>query len=198
MPGRAQRGALHRSRAGGRQSGRASIHRGRSSEAELSADRWGGDAGVLCEGAGRGGAQRRASPVYAREDRGGYGYMVRQGFTTLPESWDAKPGTGNSMNHFMLGHLMEWHFAYVAGIRQQPGGVGWRRVLIAPNPGPLTSAEASFNSPAGRVGVKWVREGDRFTLTATVPEGIEAVALLPGGERQALKSGATTLHSTIH
>ena len=38
------------------------------------------------------------------------------------------------MNHFMLGHLMEWHYAYLAGIRQQPGGVGWKKVLIAPTP----------------------------------------------------------------
>ena len=34
--------------------------------------------------------------IYSREDRGGYGFMVRQGLTTLPESWDAKPGTGSS------------------------------------------------------------------------------------------------------
>lgn len=45
--------------------------------------------------------------VYSRENRGSYGYMVRQGLTTLPESWDATPGTAMSMNHFMLGHLME-------------------------------------------------------------------------------------------
>ena len=59
--------------------------------------------------------------IYSRENQGSYGYMVKQGLTTLPESWDAKPGTGNSMNHYMLGHLVEWHYAYVAGIRQQPG-----------------------------------------------------------------------------
>ena len=136
--------------------------------------------------------------VYAREDRGGYGYMVRQGLTTLPESWDAKPGTGNSMNHFMLGHLMEWHFAYVAGIRQQSGGFGWRRVLIAPIPGPLASAEGAFDSPAGMIRVRWERKGDDFRLRATVPEGIEATAVMPGGNPQALAPGTTELRSTIN
>jgi alpha-L-rhamnosidase len=135
--------------------------------------------------------------VYAREERGGYGYMVRQGFTTLPESWDARPGTPNSMNHFMLGHLMEWHYAYVAGIRQQPGSVGWRRVLIAPNPGSLTSAAASFQSPAGLIAVEWTRSKGKFVLQTTVPEGVEAEALLPGGKRQILSAGVQVLYGKM-
>jgi hypothetical protein len=134
--------------------------------------------------------------VYSRETRGSYGYMVRQGLTTLPESWDAQPGTGNSMNHFMLGHLMEWHFAYVAGIRQQPGSIGWRRVLIAPNPGPLESASASFISPAGRIAVQWKQTKQRFDMMVTIPKGVEAEALLPNGTRQTLKPGTTPLHSS--
>ncbi len=85
--------------------------------------------------------------VFARREPGSYGYLVDQGFTTLPESWDAVPGSAHSLNHLMFGHLVEWHYAYVAGIRQQPGSVGWRKVLIAPDPGPLDSAEASFASP---------------------------------------------------
>ena len=131
--------------------------------------------------------------VYAREERGGYGYMVRQGFTTLPESWDARPGTPNSMNHFMLGHLMEWHYAYVAGIRQQPGSVGWRRVVIAPNPGPLENATASFESPSGRIAVEWRQTIEEFSMSVTVPPGVEAEAVFPNGERQAVKAGTQTL-----
>jgi hypothetical protein len=131
--------------------------------------------------------------VYARETRGSYGYMVRQGLTTLPESWDATPGTGMSMNHYMLGHLMEWHYAYVAGIRQQPGSTGWRRVIIAPEPGALTSARASFQSPRGRIAVDWTRKGKRFEMTVTVPRGMEAEAIMPEGEHHSLRPGVTTL-----
>lgn len=132
--------------------------------------------------------------VYSRESRGSYGYMVRQGFTTLPESWDARPGTPNSMNHFMLGHLMEWQFAYVGGIRQAPGGVGWKKVVIAPNPGPLTSAATSFNSPAGRIETSWAKEGERYVMAVRLAEGIEAEALLPDGSRRPLGPGQSTLH----
>jgi hypothetical protein len=134
--------------------------------------------------------------VYARGNRGSYGYMVKRGFTSLPESWDAQPGTGNSMNHFMLGHLMEWHFAYVAGIRQQPGSVGWKKVLIAPNPGQLSSTSASFAGPSGTIKVDWKQVNSLFTLNVTIPKGIEATALLPDGKQHVLKAGTTTLKST--
>jgi alpha-L-rhamnosidase len=135
--------------------------------------------------------------IYAREARGGYGYMVKQGFTSLPESWDARPGTGNSMNHFMLGHLMEWHYAYVAGIRQQEGSTGWRRVIIGPNPGPLESAAAVFESPAGRIASSWKRNGERFTLTATIPRGVEAIAIMPDGKKETLRIGTQVVEGLV-
>jgi len=133
--------------------------------------------------------------IYTRENQGSYGYMVKQGLTTLPESWDAKPGTGNSMNHFMLGHLNEWHYAYVAGIRQQPGSIGWKHVLIAPEPGPLDSVNATFNSPAGPIAVRWQQHAKAFTMTVSIPGGMDAVAVLPNGERHTLTEGTTTLRA---
>jgi len=136
--------------------------------------------------------------VYSRTNRGSYGYMVNQGFTSLPESWDARPGTGNSMNHFMLGHLMEWHYAYLAGIRQQPGSVGWKKVLIAPTPGSLDSVAASFDSPSGMIKVNWKQVNGSFTMKVTIPKGIEATAVLPDGEQKSLKSGTTMLQSKTH
>ncbi len=135
--------------------------------------------------------------VYSRETRGSYGYMVRQGLTTLPESWDARPGTGNSMNHFMLGHLMEWQFAYVAGIRQQPGSIGWRRILIAPNPGLLDSTTASFNAPSGMIKVHWEKKDKKFEMTVTVPSGVEAIAEMPNGQRLPLKEGTSVVNSEL-
>jgi len=135
--------------------------------------------------------------VYSRQNRGSYGYMVNQGFTSLPESWDARPGTGNSMNHFMLGHLMEWHYAYLAGIRQQPGSVGWKRVLIAPTPGSLESAAAVFRSPSGRIDVSWKQTKSMFTMKVVIPKGVDATAMLPNGEQKALKPGVTTLRSSL-
>lgn len=132
--------------------------------------------------------------VYSRDTRGSYGYMVRQGFTTLPESWDARPGTPNSMNHFMLGHLMEWHYAYVAGIRQKAGSVGWRRPVIQPNPGLLESASATFQAPSGTIAVRWAKQGGGYTMQVQIPGGVDAEAVLPNGERHSLAPGESTLN----
>ncbi len=134
--------------------------------------------------------------VYNREDVGSYGYMVKSGLTTLPESWDAHQGTGDSLNHFMLGQLMEWHHAYVCGVRQQPGSVGWKRVLIAPQPpadlsepNAMKQASCRLQSPAGEIGVSWTRVGSMFALECRIPPGVEAEALLPDGARRPVSSG---------
>lgn len=142
--------------------------------------------------------------IYSRDDIPSYGHMVKSGLTTLPESWDARRGTGDSLNHFMLGHLMEWHYAFVGGIRQAPGSVGWERVLIMPqtppldllasNPEAIRSCDASFQSPRGTITSSWRIDGDTFTLTCTIPDDVEAAAVLPDGTRQPLTR--TTSHFT--
>jgi hypothetical protein len=127
--------------------------------------------------------------VYARTERGSYGFMVESGLTTLPESWDAKPGTGNSMSHLMLGQLMEWHFAYVAGIRQAPNSIGWSSIVIAPQPGPrgedgkplLPRASARFRTPRGEIRVEWKIERSTFELACFSPPGVNARIVMPDG-----------------
>ena len=75
----------------------------------------------------------------------------------------------------MLGHVIEWYYGYVAGIRQQPGSVGWKRVLIAPVPGPLTEADRPASiSPAGRIGSRWSVKDGKFRLDAEIPAGVTA------------------------
>ena len=88
---------------------------------------------------------------------------------------------------------MEWYYGYVAGIRQSPGRVGWKDILIAPNPGPLTSADASFQSPAGSIVSRWRIEDGRFRLETEVPAGVTARAILPDGTQHRLSSGKRTL-----
>ena len=94
-----------------------------------------------------------------------------------------------SLDHCMLGHVMEWYYGYVAGIRQKPGGVGWKQVLIGPNPGPLRYAEGTLATPAGRIMSRWRIEDGKFHLEADIPAGVTATAVLPSGTTKPLRAG---------
>lgn len=107
----------------------------------------------------------------------------------------------------MLGHLVEWHFAYVAGIRQQPGSAGWKKILIAPQPPPksdnspnaIRSAKAVFDSPGWRIASNWEIDdaNGEFRLTCTIPGGVEAMGILPDESRHALSAGTTVLRQAL-
>jgi hypothetical protein len=127
--------------------------------------------------------------VYARTGLGSYGGILAKGLTSMPETWDAMMDGYQSLNHCMLGHVVEWLYGYVGGIRQAPGSVGWRDVVIGPNPGPLTSCEVSLITPRGKVSVSWTIRDGKFRLETSVPRGVAARAVLPNGRTVPLRPG---------
>jgi hypothetical protein len=131
--------------------------------------------------------------VYSRDGTGSYGGILKKGLTSLPETWDAMMDGYQSLDHCMLGHLIEWFYAYVAGIRQAPGSVGWKRMLIGPNPGPLKNAQATLQTPRGEVVSRWTKSESMFRLEVEIPEGVEAVAIMPSGAERPLRAGKQTL-----
>ena len=131
--------------------------------------------------------------VYARDGLGSYGGILKKGLTSLPETWDAMMDGSQSLNHCMLGHVLEWYYGYVAGIRQRPGTVGWKDIVIAPQPGPLTEAEAVLTIPAGRILSRWRIQDGTFHLTSEIPAGTAATAILPSGATKPLHPGLNHL-----
>ena len=65
--------------------------------------------------------------------------------------------------------------------------------MIAPNPGSLDNASASFNSPAGRIEVHWEHQANQFVMVVSLPAGVQGEAVLPSGKRQSLGPGTVTL-----
>jgi alpha-L-rhamnosidase len=92
---------------------------------------------------------------------------------------------------------MEWYYGYVAGIRQQPGSVGWQKILIAPNPGSLANVASTLQTPKGLVVSRWRNDGRTFQLETEIPKGVEAIAILPSGEQKALRAGKQTLKEPV-
>lgn len=113
-----------------------------------------------------------------RSDVPGYGYQLAQGATALTESWQALPSVSN--NHFMLGHIMEWFYSGLAGIKQVASEVAFKEFEINPEPvGDVTFARASYFSPYGKIVSDWKKEPHQFTLSVEIPANTMAKIYLP-------------------
>ena len=121
-----------------------------------------------------------------RDDVPGYGYQLKHGATALTESWQAYPSVSN--NHFMLGHLMEWFYAGLAGIKQAKGSVAYKEIEIRPQPvGDITSAKASYHSPYGLIVSDWKKKANNFELNVEIPVNTTASVYLPAGKSSVIK-----------
>ncbi|MGA2585917.1 MAG: family 78 glycoside hydrolase catalytic domain [Candidatus Aminicenantales bacterium] len=124
----------------------------------------------------------------------GWGYMIKEGATTLWERWEKNTGGGmNSHNHIMLGSIDAWFYKTIAGIRCL--APGWKSILIAPPGLPaLGSAECSLRTVRGRAAVHWIRRDNDYVLDIRIPVGAEAEVRLPLlWKKSRLTEGGTVL-----
>lgn len=125
----------------------------------------------------------------SRSDVPGYGFQLAHGATSLTESWQAYRFVSN--NHFMLGHLMEWFYSGLGGIRQSENSIGYKQIVICPEPvGDVTMAETSYRCPYGIISTKWVKENEAFKLHVKIPANTAASIYLPASQQsEVLESG---------
>ena len=122
----------------------------------------------------------------SRSDMPGYGMQLSKGATALTESWAALPTVSN--NHLMLGHLMEWFYSGVGGIRQAEDGIAFNKIKISPEVvGDLTSAATSYNSPYGIISTSWKKTTTDFTLAMNIPANTSATVYLPTAQKEKIK-----------
>jgi len=118
----------------------------------------------------------------------GYGFQVKFGATTLTEQWDPREGT--SWNHFMMGQIDEWFFAWLAGIQPDIDNPGYKKFRIAPQVvGDLTYVSASTETLYGKIAVDWNLKNGIFTLDVQIPVNTEATIILPNKEEVTAGSG---------
>jgi alpha-L-rhamnosidase len=115
--------------------------------------------------------------IATNKDYPGWGYMVRQGATTIWELWNgnsADPAM-NSQNHVMLlGDLLTWCFEDLAGIA--PAEPGFKTIRMDPVfPQGLDSVNASYNCPYGLIKSAWRREGGLIAWDITIPPNTRAI-----------------------
>lgn len=121
-------------------------------------------------------------------------YSVVNGATTVWERWNSKIGEHinceqmNSFNHYSLGSVGEWLYAYCCGIRYKEPG--FRCILIEPVvTDTLSFAEAEYRSIYGKISVKWERQADhQYRIEVQIPHNTTAEVVL-GKEHHCIGSG---------
>jgi len=110
-----------------------------------------------------------------------YPAQVESGSTW--EHWRSHSGggkmnpTANSLSHAWGAGPLAFFVNTVVGIR--PTAPGWRAIRIAPQPGPLTRAEAGVETAAGRIFGAWEVEQETFRLRVELPQTVEGTCRLP-------------------
>lgn len=125
-------------------------------------------------------------------DTPGYGWQLAHGATSLTESWQAYGFVSN--NHFMLGHLMEWFFSGLGGLRQSDTGVGYKHFIIHPEAvGDVRYAKVSYESPYGLISSIWNDNDNDFTLRIEIPANSKASIWLPTSDIKSITESGSRI-----
>ncbi|MBR0400780.1 MAG: family 78 glycoside hydrolase catalytic domain [Mogibacterium sp.] len=154
---------------------------------------------LLCTVLGEAGQIPTAYDFLLKEDFPSWLYCVNLGATTIWERWNSVGPDGtisdtgmNSLNHYSYGSVMEFMYAYAAGIR--PAEPGFRKAVIAPYPDyRLPRLDCSFDSAAGRYVSNTSLNGDgSVSIHIEIPFGCEAEVTLPrsGRDPETLPAGS--------
>jgi hypothetical protein len=143
-----------------------------------------------------GGRADVAHKLLTQESYPSWGYMLSRGGTTIWERWDGIRPDGslqdagmNSINHYALGSIGDWLYDEVGGLA--PAEPGYRKLLVAPSTGELTSASTQVKSTYGSARTAWSNDAaGRLTIDVDVPANTRAEVHVPLGDgQQVLESG---------
>ena len=143
---------------------------------------------LLCKMLSEHGLERRAYDLLLNEEYPGWLYEIKLGATTVWERWNSVMPDGsisstgmNGLNHYAYGSVVEWIFAYCAGLRPVEDAPGFRKAVIAPQIDVrLGKLDMTYPSPAGTYRVSWeISDARQLSINVTVPFGCEAVLKLP-------------------
>ena len=137
----------------------------------------------LMRGLTQHGGLELAYRIVTNETYPSWGYMIKNGATTIWELWngDTADPAMNSRNHVMLlGDLLIWFYENLAGIQNDPSAVGFKKIWMEPVfPEKLDAVDATYESPYGKIGSSWKRNGDQLAWHVTIPPNTTATVKLP-------------------
>ncbi len=114
--------------------------------------------------------------VAMQEDVPGFLQMISDGSSTLGESLESNAGSHHHPFGACIGSFL---FREIAGIRPDPSGPGFEKIIIRPVLGNLAWARARYDSIRGPILSDWKREKNRFELRVSIPANTTATVYLP-------------------
>ena len=145
----------------------------------------------ICPALSENGYNEYAYALLLQENCPSWLYEVNMGATTTWERWNSVRPDGsfgpvgmNSLNHYAFGAVCQWLYQTVAGINPLESAPGFKEVRLRPLPNSLLRhAEASLESPYGRIASAWaLQEDGSITLRFEVPFNVRAEFILPDVE----------------
>lgn len=131
-----------------------------------------------------------AYKLLENEECPGWLYMVKNGATTIWESWEGNMTSDKgiaSLNHYSKGALCEWLIGDMCGIKVD----GENRFVIAPKVGGKeTFAKARYDSIYGTVLSGWERKDGKTVYSVKIPCNCTADIVLPDGSVRTVCAGA--------
>lgn len=102
----------------------------------------------------------------SREEYPSFGYMLKNGATTLWEEWD----NPRSMSHPMFGSVVKYLFFHILGIRPSEGTAGFDDIIIEPKTNKVIgNTKGYITTPKGQISVDV--EDDK--LKVHIPDGVK-------------------------
>lgn len=142
---------------------------------------------LLCTVLAEAGQYELAYDFLLKEGFPSWLYSVNLGATTIWERWNSVGPDGvisdtgmNSLNHYAYGSVMEFVYAYAAGIR--PKEPGFKKAVIAPHPDiRIREIDCSYASVNGTYTCNWkIEEDGTLSVHIEIPFDCAAEVQLPG------------------
>ncbi len=139
-----------------------------------------------------------AYEIISRTEYPSWGYMLKNGATTVWERWNGytkehgfEDPEMNSFNHYSLGSCVEWLYSYVLGIKLS---AKTDVVKIDPSFGKkIAFARGGTRLKGGKIFVSWKRENGAIILQVTADEGVRYEISSSGKISSVAKNGNDTV-----
>ena len=118
----------------------------------------------------------------------GWFHMLSNGDgSTLGESPYTRYGGYGSGHHQFGACIAGWLYRCLAGIRPDPAGPGYQKLVIKPTIiGDLRWVKAHYDSIHGRIESRWQREGNHLSMDITIPANTTATVFIPSKDAAAV------------